>query len=143
MNQCPRCQTPLGRDVGGLCTACLLEGALPAADGLAEPIAAHELITDTALIQHFGPYELLEEIGRGVDDSFRPPELLLGHRHLAGTGTTESQTTNAVLSVVRPLADGGLLVAGEFSRATGAGCCGFGRMERRTIPLPDSNSTGP
>lgn len=61
---------------------------------------------------------LLQKDG-SVDDSFRPPELLLGHRHLAGTGTTESQTTNAVLSVVRPLADGGLLVAGEFSRVNG------------------------
>lgn len=63
---CSRCQAPLTRDLGdGVCVACLLEEALPAADGLAGPTAAHELAGDTLLVQHFGPYELLEEIGRG------------------------------------------------------------------------------
>jgi WD40 repeat protein/tRNA A-37 threonylcarbamoyl transferase component Bud32 len=63
---CSRCRAPLGRNVGGgVCTACLLEEALPAADGFAEPAADHGLDADTALVQHFGPYELLEEIGRG------------------------------------------------------------------------------
>ncbi len=49
----------------GVCAACLLEEVLPAAEGLASPVSAHNLETDTALVQHFGPYELLEEIGRG------------------------------------------------------------------------------
>ena len=55
-----------------------------------------------------------------VDESFRPPEILLGHRRMAGIGTTESQATNALISLVRPLPDGRLLVAGEFSRVNGA-----------------------
>jgi len=63
---CFRCRAPLGRDVGGgVCTACMLEDALPAAEGFAEPAADHELTSDVALVQHFGPYELLEEVGRG------------------------------------------------------------------------------
>ncbi|MBX3732906.1 MAG: hypothetical protein KF791_09965 [Verrucomicrobiae bacterium] len=62
---------------------------------------------------------LLNQDG-SVDESFRPPEILLGHRRMAGIGTTESQTTNAVISLVRPLPDGRLLIAGEFSRVDGA-----------------------
>jgi len=66
VKHCPRCQSPLGHDLGGdVCAACLLEEALPAAEGLASSVAEHDLGTDTALLQHFGPYELLEEIGRG------------------------------------------------------------------------------
>lgn len=49
----------------GLCPACLLEEALPWAEGLAEPAAEHDLAADSAMIQRFGPYELLEEVGRG------------------------------------------------------------------------------
>ena len=63
---CSRCCAPLGRDVGGgVCTACLLEEALPAAEGFCEPASEHALAADVALVQHFGPYELLEEVGRG------------------------------------------------------------------------------
>ena len=63
---CSRCRAPLGRDMGGgVCTACLLEEAIPAAEGFAATPADHDLAGDTALVQHFGPYELLEEIGRG------------------------------------------------------------------------------
>jgi len=63
---CSRCSAPLGRDVGGgVCTACLLEEALPAARGLAEPVSEHPLAADVGVPQHFGPFELLEEIGRG------------------------------------------------------------------------------
>ncbi len=54
-----------------------------------------------------------------VDESFQPPEILLGHRRMAGIGTTESQSTNAAIALVRPLSDGRLLVAGEFSRVNG------------------------
>lgn len=61
---------------------------------------------------------LLHPDGR-LDESFRPPELLLGHRRMPGLGTTESQTTNAALQVVRPQPDGRLLVAGVFSRVNG------------------------
>ncbi len=63
---CSRCGAPLGRDVGrGVCTACLLEEALPAAEGFAQSATDHDLAVDTAVVQHFGPYELLEEVGRG------------------------------------------------------------------------------
>jgi uncharacterized delta-60 repeat protein len=55
-----------------------------------------------------------------VDESFRPPEILLGHRRMTGIGTTESQTANAAIALVRPLPDGRLLVAGEFSRVNGS-----------------------
>ncbi|MCW5558714.1 MAG: serine/threonine protein kinase, partial [Verrucomicrobiae bacterium] len=64
--RCSRCAAPLGRDMaGGVCAACLLEDALPAAEGFGEATPDHELARDTALLQRFGPYELLEEIGRG------------------------------------------------------------------------------
>ena len=63
--RCLRCGSILGRDIGdGVCAACLLEDVLPAAEGFDQP-ATHPLGADLALIQHFGPYELLEEIGRG------------------------------------------------------------------------------
>jgi len=63
---CSRCGGSLGRDVGdGVCPACLLEDALPTAEGFVEPASRHPLAEDAALAQHFGPYELMEEIGRG------------------------------------------------------------------------------
>lgn len=63
---CSRCRTPLGRDVGdGVCAACLLEEGLSAAEDLAGPTSGHDLAVDTVLVQRFGPYELLEEVGRG------------------------------------------------------------------------------
>lgn len=56
----------MGRDLGdGLCAACLLEDALPAAEGFAEPVTEHALAADVAQTQRFGDYELLEELGRG------------------------------------------------------------------------------
>ncbi|MBX3732902.1 MAG: protein kinase [Verrucomicrobiae bacterium] len=65
-SHCSRCRSPLGRDVGdGVCAACLLEEALPAAEGYGEPASEHTLAADVSLVQHFGPYELLEEVGRG------------------------------------------------------------------------------
>lgn len=59
---CMRCGRPVRRDVaGGACPACVLRGALPAAEGLEELLRG-----DRAVVrQQFGPYELLEEIGRG------------------------------------------------------------------------------
>lgn len=58
---CSRCGTPLGRDVGGgVCVSCMLEDALPSAESFAQ-----DLELDQGLVQRFGPYELLEEIGRG------------------------------------------------------------------------------
>ncbi|MBN9688782.1 MAG: hypothetical protein J0M24_00970 [Verrucomicrobia bacterium] len=106
-------------------------GALSAGPGV--PIQAdggfNSLLRGDGRLLVWGNFSRIQGVSRSglamlqkdgsVDDSFRPPELLLGHRRLAGTGTTESQTTNAVLSVVRPLADGRLLVAGEFSRVNG------------------------
>lgn len=50
---------------GGVCAACLLEEALRAAEGFAEPASSHALAEDAPLAQRFGPYELLEEVGRG------------------------------------------------------------------------------
>jgi uncharacterized delta-60 repeat protein len=46
------------------------------------------------------------------DDTFTPPEFLLGHRRMEGVG-------NADVRQVVPLGDGSMLVAGEFSRVGG------------------------
>ncbi len=54
---------------------------------------------------------LLNEDG-SVDDSFRPPEILLGHRRLDRIG-------NAGIAIVRSQPDGKLLLAGSFSRVNG------------------------
>jgi len=55
-----------------------------------------------------------------VDDSFRPPEMLLGHRRLAGLGSGPiSFSSNAVVSSVEIQPDGKLLLAGAFSRVNG------------------------
>lgn len=63
---CSRCGAPLGRDLaGGFCAACLLEDALPAAEGLAASVGVHGADADTPFVQRLGNYELLEEIGRG------------------------------------------------------------------------------
>lgn len=64
--RCSRCDAAFTRDlVGGLCAACLLEEALPVVHGMAEPAVAPSLDSDLGVAQRFGPYELLEEIGRG------------------------------------------------------------------------------
>ncbi len=64
---CPRCGAPLGREVGGhgVCTACLLEDALPTAEGLAGSAESPDPDADAPVVQRLGDYELLEEIGRG------------------------------------------------------------------------------
>ncbi len=63
---CSRCGAPLGRDVGGgVCAACLIEDALPAAEGLAAVAASQSADANAPFIQRLGDYELLEEIGRG------------------------------------------------------------------------------
>ena len=55
-----------------------------------------------------------------VDDSFRPPEILLGHRRIAGLGAgTVSFSSNAVISSVAIQPDGKLLLVGAFSRVNG------------------------
>ena len=56
-----------------------------------------------------------------VDDSFQPPEILLGHRRLAGLGAgAVSFSSNAVISSVGIQADGKLLLVGAFSRVNGS-----------------------
>ncbi len=63
---CARCGAPLGRDLGGAaCLACLMEDVLPTAEGLASGTPFPALEPGDGLVQRFGPYELLEEIGRG------------------------------------------------------------------------------
>lgn len=55
-----------------------------------------------------------------VDESFRPPEILLGHRRLAGLGSGQvSFSANAVVSSVEIQPDGKLLLVGSFSRVNG------------------------
>jgi len=64
--RCSRCGRHIGRDVGdGVCAACLLGDVWPAAEGFSGAVAAQDLGTDVAAVQRFGPYELLEEVGRG------------------------------------------------------------------------------
>jgi WD40 repeat protein len=63
---CSRCWSPVTREmVGGICAACLLEEMLPAAEGLSGSAAECPVAADVGILQHFGPYELLEEVGRG------------------------------------------------------------------------------
>ncbi|MBX3734712.1 MAG: hypothetical protein KF791_19220 [Verrucomicrobiae bacterium] len=55
-----------------------------------------------------------------VDESFQPPEILLGHRRLAGLGSALlGFGSNAVVSSVEIQSDGKLLLAGAFSRVNG------------------------
>lgn len=55
-----------------------------------------------------------------VDGSFQPPEILLGHRRLAGLGAgSVSFSSNAVISSVEIQSDGKLLLVGAFSRVNG------------------------
>jgi uncharacterized delta-60 repeat protein len=55
-----------------------------------------------------------------VDDSFQPPEILLGHRRLAGLRAGPvSFSSNAVISSVEIQPDGKLLLVGAFSRVNG------------------------
>jgi predicted Ser/Thr protein kinase len=62
---CCRCGSPLGRELGGgLCAACLIEDALPAAEGWAAA-ASQSADVNAPFIQRLGDYELSEEIGRG------------------------------------------------------------------------------
>jgi len=62
---CCRCGSPLGRELGGgLCAACLIEDALPAAEGWAAA-ASQSADVNAPFIQRLGDYELFEEIGRG------------------------------------------------------------------------------
>ncbi|MBX3732908.1 MAG: protein kinase [Verrucomicrobiae bacterium] len=63
---CGRCGAPQGNSLrGGVCAACRLEAILPPEGEFAPSAAEHALMADVALVQHFGPYELLEEVGRG------------------------------------------------------------------------------
>lgn len=63
---CSRCGAASGRRLNaGLCAACLLEEGFPTAPGIPEPDDVPGFNRDVPLVQHFGPYELLEEIGRG------------------------------------------------------------------------------
>jgi WD40 repeat protein/tRNA A-37 threonylcarbamoyl transferase component Bud32 len=62
---CVRCGAALGRAAtAGLCAACVLEELLPSAESQAVD-GTHPLTLDTPVLQRFGSYELLEEIGRG------------------------------------------------------------------------------
>jgi uncharacterized delta-60 repeat protein len=55
-----------------------------------------------------------------VDRSFQPPEILLGHRRLAGLGAgTVSFNANANITTVGVQPDGKLLLVGAFSRVNG------------------------
>ncbi|MBX3734702.1 MAG: hypothetical protein KF791_19170 [Verrucomicrobiae bacterium] len=55
-----------------------------------------------------------------VDESFQPPEILLGHRRLAGLGAAlVSFNANANMALVGVQPDGKLLLAGSFSRVNG------------------------
>ncbi|MBX3734701.1 MAG: hypothetical protein KF791_19165 [Verrucomicrobiae bacterium] len=55
-----------------------------------------------------------------VDEAFRPPEMLLGHRRMAGlTAGPTSISSNAVISSVEIQSDGKLLLVGAFSRVNG------------------------
>ncbi len=51
-----------------------------------------------------------------VDDTFRPPEILLGHRRMERIG---NPSPNAAIAAVRVQADGKLLLTGTFSRVNG------------------------
>ena len=63
---CGRCGAPQGSSLrGGVCAACRLEAILPPEGEYFPSATEHALAADVALVQHFGPYELLEEIGRG------------------------------------------------------------------------------
>ncbi len=62
---------------------------------------------------------LLNEDG-SLDESFRPPEILLGHRRMPGLGAGPSSSSgSATIAIVRPQPDGKLLLAGSFSRVNG------------------------
>ncbi len=101
--------------------------------GSATPVRAdggfHSRLRSDGRLLVWGNFSRIQDVPRSgiallnadgtVDDAFRPPEFLLGHRRLDGIGTTESQTPHAALAVVRPLAGDTLLVAGEFSRVHG------------------------
>ncbi len=63
-----------------------------------------------------------------VDDTFRPPEILLGHRRMERVG-------NAAIAIVRVQADGKLLLAGFFSRVNGQPRTTLVRMARRMLTL--------
>ncbi|MBX3734713.1 MAG: hypothetical protein KF791_19225 [Verrucomicrobiae bacterium] len=55
-----------------------------------------------------------------VDESFQPPEILLGHRRLAGLGAAlVSFNANAKIASVGVQPDGKLLLVGSFSRVNG------------------------
>jgi uncharacterized delta-60 repeat protein len=55
-----------------------------------------------------------------VDDTFRPPEILLGHRRIPGlSADTEAVNANAVIATAVPRPDGRVLLAGGFSRVNG------------------------
>lgn len=64
LETCTRCGAALGRAAAGLCAACVLEELLPSAEAQALD-GTHPLTLDTPVLQRFGTYELLEEIGRG------------------------------------------------------------------------------
>jgi uncharacterized delta-60 repeat protein len=51
-----------------------------------------------------------------VDDTFRPPEILSGHRRLERSG---NPSANATITTVQVQPDGKLLLAGAFSRVAG------------------------
>ncbi len=92
-------------------------GAQLAADG-----TLNALVRDDHKLLVWGGFSRLRGIRRtgiallnadgSVDDSFRPPELIDGHRKL-------DHLPNASISSVQILADGKLLIAGEFARADG------------------------